>query len=272
MSEVNWLTIEEAAKRYGLSRDGLRAVSKRHKVPCMRVTQGWHVRRLLIDGDAIDAAMKRERIDPAAIGEEWFTTKQVKQMLGIGGTTLDAMIRGKQINRVKILEHGTNQRLNLFHRDEVARAKSHVDARAQTLRRGDAWRENPPPLVELVQITPLDIPGESDATRKARQSAEYDAAIEQELPIEVIYRRGLAIRLLHTPYLVDASRNPHCLGRSADRDEIEAMVLRLEAGEIAITARDLPVTRLLGREPVGMRVYNDRQNGKNRVLNFAGSC
>ena len=272
MIETTWLNMRDTMARHGLSQDCITKLVRRHNVPHQRVGIVRRGAQWMIDRDAMDRVVQGQRIDQEAIGDEWYTTAQVKSILGVGGTTLDAMIGAGRIKRRQVLQPVTNYRINIYHRDEVARAKADIEARKQRHKPNDRWRMVKAPLVKLVQITPLAQPGESDATFKARQSAEYDAAIEQDMPVEVIYRRGLAVRLLHTPYLIDASRNPHCLGRMADREEVETMVSRIESGEITLTAADLPVVRTIGREPVSVPLYNDQQRGKNRVLRYAGNC
>ena len=272
MSETKMIAMTEALKRYNLSQDCVVKLIKRHNVPHERVGPMQHGKRWLVDQAAMDAVVAAQRIDEAAIGEEWFTTSQVRAILGIGNTTLDAMIGAGRIKRRQILRAGTNHRINIFHRDEVERVKPEVTRRKSKINPREYWRVKKAPLLKLVQITFAPPPNESDLDRKIREAAEFDATVQQEMPVEVIYRRGLAVRLLHTSHLIDGQPNPHYLGRICDRDEMEEMLARIESGEIRLTVKDLPVIRTLGRDPVGTRIYHDRRNGPERVLSYAGSC
>lgn len=228
MAETNWITVPEAAAKFGKTKVTIWRIAKREKIQVKVLHDTRKLGIRMIDADALEDYLKSMAVSEEEWLDRYMTLPQAAEYLGAKPHTLENYMTWGRLPRKKLYCQRTGRQVVVFERKFIERFKAQRDARQVP-----PMPANPKKFIEQTR------------SRKLRQLAaeEREKFVENECPKDKVARRKLAVRLLTTPQLIDNKANPHYVGYLTAElvDKIESQIL---SGEISITIDSLPMWHL----------------------------
>lgn len=222
---ANWITVPEAAERYGREKITIWRIAKREKIPVQMRRESRKSAVRVVDADALEAYLRSVAVTDEEWLDRYMTLPQAADYLGCRPHTLENYMTYGRLPRKKAYCQRTRREVVVFEKKLIERFKAQVEAR-----KVPPMPANPKKFIDQTRY------------RKLRELAveEHEKLIEQEVPQERVLRRCLAVRLLMTSQFVDRSANPHYVGHLT-AELVDQMESRILSGEVAVTIDRLPI-------------------------------